>query len=152
MTETTESGDKRTGPSGGHHVGELKLRRLLAGESLGEEHAAVATHTAGCAECSRRIDGLVAEQRAFEGRISFDRFAAGVETCGPRSRQSSRAPLVGATGQHAIVLDRDERGGAGGGVSRWCSGRDPCSKAHGFVRRRASLPARTGSRGLRAPR
>jgi hypothetical protein len=79
MTETTERKDKRTGPSGGRHVGELKLRRLLAGESLGEEHAAVTSHTDGCAECSRRLDGLVAEQRAFEGRISFDRFAAGVE-------------------------------------------------------------------------
>jgi hypothetical protein len=61
------------------HLGELKLRRLLAGESLGFEHALAAAHVAGCPECAKRLEGLAEEQRAFEQRISFDRFAAGVE-------------------------------------------------------------------------
>lgn len=61
------------------NLGELKLRRLLAGESLGAEHDAAAAHIASCAECARRLELLSDEQPAFEDRISFDRFAAGVE-------------------------------------------------------------------------
>ena len=77
MTETTEDGKQSIRRDG--HLGELKLRRLFAGEMLGDSHEVDAAHVAGCAECTRRLAGLGEEQRAFESRISFDRFAAGVE-------------------------------------------------------------------------
>ena len=79
MTESRELPEARRGGPGGLHVGELKLRRLLAGESLGAEHDSVISHAATCPECARRIEGITAEQRGFEQNISFDRFAAGVE-------------------------------------------------------------------------
>lgn len=61
------------------HLGDLALRRLLAGESLGASHEADAAHAAGCADCRRRLEALKEEQQAFAERISFDRFSAGVE-------------------------------------------------------------------------
>jgi hypothetical protein len=76
MTETTDNTIRRDIRP---HLGELKLRRFLAGESLGTEHEAAAAHVAGCAECGRRLDAFGIEQRAFQNQISFDRFAAGVE-------------------------------------------------------------------------
>lgn len=63
----------------GVHIGELGLRRLLAGESLGPGHEADAAHVAACPDCRRRLAGLEQEHRDFAERISFDRFAAGVE-------------------------------------------------------------------------
>jgi hypothetical protein len=83
MTETIEEGtdEGRQSVRRDGHLGELNLRRLLAGESLGETPAAAAitAHLARCPECTRRLDALAADQRAFEERISFDRFSAGVE-------------------------------------------------------------------------
>ena len=80
MTELTGAppGLNPSGPARGH-TGELRLRRFLADELAGDEREAVADHAAACAECARRLEGLRAEQRAFEGHVSFDRFAAGVE-------------------------------------------------------------------------
>lgn len=69
-----------SGPSGDPpHPGELALRRYLAGEPGDGERERLAAHAAACATCARRIEGLIDEQRAFEERISFDRFSAGVE-------------------------------------------------------------------------
>ncbi|MBC8131609.1 MAG: hypothetical protein H7X95_01405 [Deltaproteobacteria bacterium] len=60
------------------HVGDLKLRCFLAGESNDADRVRIANHAATCVTCTRRLDALRDEQRAFEDRISFDRFAAGV--------------------------------------------------------------------------
>jgi hypothetical protein len=78
MTDSAETsiGGPRRGDA---HVGDLKLRRFFSNEALGPEHAAVAAHAATCVECGRRLAALAEEQRSFEDRISFDRFAAGVE-------------------------------------------------------------------------
>lgn len=73
------------------HLGDLSLRRFRAGEHL---DVALVGHVSGCAECTRRLDALAEEQRAFEQRISFDRFAAGVERAarvpGPAAAPSLR--------------------------------------------------------------
>ncbi len=68
------------------HIGELDLRRHRAGEALGEAGAAITEHAGACAQCKARLRALDDEQRRFEGAISFDRFAAGVERAshGPR--------------------------------------------------------------------
>jgi hypothetical protein len=79
MTETMKPETPTLGGRGGPHVGELNLRRFHIGEALGGDQALVEAHIADCAECHRRLDHLGDEQRAFEERISFDRFAAGVE-------------------------------------------------------------------------
>ncbi|MEA2696111.1 MAG: hypothetical protein QOI66_382, partial [Myxococcales bacterium] len=60
------------------HIGDLKLRRLRAGEALGPEASAITAHAAACAQCRGRIKDLDDEQRRFEQDLSFDRFAAGV--------------------------------------------------------------------------
>jgi hypothetical protein len=76
------------------HIGELERRRHRAGESLGEAGPAIAEHAGACAECKARLRGLDDEQRRFEGAISFDRFAAGVERAarGPRVAPRRRPP------------------------------------------------------------
>ena len=61
------------------HIGELTLRRRRAGEPLGPDAPAIEAHATSCADCRARIRALDDEQRLFEGEISFDRFAAGVE-------------------------------------------------------------------------
>jgi len=78
MTDMTTSGLNTAGPARGH-TGDMRLRRFLAGELGGDEQEAVTRHAASCPECARRLETLRAEQRTFEGQISFDRFAAGVE-------------------------------------------------------------------------
>jgi len=90
MTDPTPGppGLNPSGPARGHS-GDMRLRRFLADELAGDEKDAVARHAAGCAECARRLEGLRAEQRAFEGQISFDRFSAGVE-------RAARVPHDGA--------------------------------------------------------
>ncbi|MES1204532.1 MAG: ACP synthase [Pseudomonadota bacterium] len=92
MNEVTDD-PTGTASQRGAHPGDLKLRRLVAGESWADA-AAAAAHAEGCAECAKRLDGLAAEQRAFEDRISFDRFAAGVERAarvpGPAVASSER--------------------------------------------------------------
>jgi len=79
MTDSTNLPTGNGGSATSRHVGDLLLRRLRAGELAGAQKADAAAHVAGCADCGRRLDGLAAEQRAFEEAISFDRFAAGVE-------------------------------------------------------------------------
>jgi hypothetical protein len=75
------------------HIGELKLRRHRAGESLGEEGAAIAAHAAACGDCRARLRALDDEQRRFEQEISFGRFAAGVERAA-RGASAARRPLA----------------------------------------------------------
>jgi hypothetical protein len=77
------------------HIGELDLRRVRAGETLGAEGAVIEAHAAACAECKARIRALDDEQRRFESAISFDRFAAGVERAarGAPAVARRRAPL-----------------------------------------------------------
>lgn len=83
-------------PRSGGHPGELALRRLQAGESLGAEHEATAAHSQACPECQRRLADVAAEQRAFEAHISFDRFAAGVERAARRPSIPEVSPAVGS--------------------------------------------------------
>ncbi len=72
------------------HLGELELRRHRAGEALGEAGAAIEAHAGACAECKARLRALDDEQRRFEGAISFDRFAAGVERASRGARVAPR--------------------------------------------------------------
>jgi hypothetical protein len=76
------------------HIGDLDLRRHRAGEALGVEGPAIAAHAASCPECRARLRALDEEQRRFEGAISFDRFAAGVERAprGARAASPRRPP------------------------------------------------------------
>jgi hypothetical protein len=77
------------------HIGELDLRRLRAGETLGAIASAIETHAASCGECKARLRSFDDEQRRFEAAISFDRFAAGVERAarGPRLVSPRRLPV-----------------------------------------------------------
>jgi hypothetical protein len=73
-----------------NHIGELDLRRHRAGEPLGDSGPAIAEHATACAECKARLRALDDEQRRFEGAISFDRFAAGVERAARGARPAPR--------------------------------------------------------------
>lgn len=75
------------------HIGDLELRRHRAGEALGPEGPAIATHTETCAECKARLRALDDEQRRFESAISFDRFAAGVARAARGAPATSRRRL-----------------------------------------------------------
>jgi hypothetical protein len=100
MTESTEDGKQSVRRDG--HLGELTLRRHLAGEPsvAPGDGEAVAVHLARCPACALRLEGLREEQRAFEARISFDRFAAGVERAA-RVPGPAAAPPRGWTRQPA---------------------------------------------------
>jgi hypothetical protein len=89
-----------TGSTGQPHPGELALRRYLAGEPPAAERDRLAAHAASCAACTRRIEGLVDEQRAFEERISFDRFAAGVERA---ARVPAATPVAAGSGGRRLL-------------------------------------------------
>lgn len=69
------------------HPGVMTLRRLHAGEAVGDE---AAQHAQACDVCKATLASFVAEQQQFEAEISFDRFAAGVERA---ARQASK-PVV----------------------------------------------------------
>jgi hypothetical protein len=97
MTDTTTTSSVRTpgglngdGPARGH-LGELRLRRLFAGELGDAERVDAEAHVAACFECGRRLEGVGAEQRSFEEQISFDRFAAGVERAARVAAPPARA-------------------------------------------------------------
>ncbi len=77
------------------HIGELELRRVRAGETLGSRGSAIEAHAVSCAECKARLRALDDEQRRFEDQISFDRFAAGVERAarGVSAAPRRRAPI-----------------------------------------------------------
>lgn len=72
------------------HVPALKLRRFFVGESLGSEHAEVASHTQSCNECRGRLRQLEEEQSRFFASVSSDRFAAGVERAARVPRPTRR--------------------------------------------------------------
>lgn len=69
------------------HPGVMTLRRLHAGEAVGDE---ATRHAQACDVCKATLASFVAEQQQFEQELSFDRFAAGVERA---ARQASR-PVV----------------------------------------------------------
>ena len=69
------------------HPGVMTLRRLHAGEAVGDE---ATQHAQACEVCKATLASFAAEQQQFEQEISFDRFAAGVERA---ARQASR-PVV----------------------------------------------------------
>ncbi len=89
------------------HPGELALRRLQAGEAMGDE---VKGHAAGCAECQARLARFQGEQREFEQGVSLERFTAGVERAAraPRAVEKalpSRLPvLVALAASVALVV------------------------------------------------
>ncbi|MFZ5440754.1 MAG: hypothetical protein ACOZQL_12155 [Myxococcota bacterium] len=85
------------------HPGELKLRRLLAEEDVGED---VAAHVRTCAECTDTLQRLMREHEAFQAEIPFERFAAGVEKAA-RLQQRGKpvvANLRFAMGLAAVVV------------------------------------------------
>jgi hypothetical protein len=97
-TTSTPTGSDTTTTE--RHLGELVLRRYLAGETFGSDQAHVAAHATACGVCVRRIEGLREEQRSFEEQISFDRFAAGVS-------RAARVPAAGTeTGAAARAAGR----------------------------------------------
>ncbi|HEY0706061.1 MAG TPA: ACP synthase [Polyangia bacterium] len=69
----------RSETSEGGHLGELRLRRLRAGELNATEAASAEQHLEGCASCRARLDALAAEERGFFQTIAYPRFAGGVE-------------------------------------------------------------------------
>jgi hypothetical protein len=80
------------------HPGELKLRRLRAGEIQGIEGDGLVRHLEGCGRCRARIKELEQEQEQFEQEISFDRFSAGVQRAVksiPPRRASWKLPAMG---------------------------------------------------------
>jgi hypothetical protein len=99
-----QSEAERGGPG---HVGELRLRRLRAGELTGSEAEAAERHLEGCAGCRERVEALLAEERAFAAAIPFPRFAGGVERAArvPRPRRVSRRAVFtgGAFGLVAVA-------------------------------------------------
>jgi hypothetical protein len=106
-----------------NHLGELKLRRLWAGESLGEGAAAVLEHAAACAHCRARLKELDDQQRRFQDEISFDRFAAGVERAARRPAAPARlrnagvrwlAPALGMAAALALIVTFVSRGDGDG--------------------------------------
>jgi hypothetical protein len=109
------------------HIGELELRRHRAGEPLGDSGPAIAEHASACAECKARLRALDDEQRRFEGAISFDRFAAGVERAARGARPAPRRlparvwalPTLAMAAAVALVVTfhgRAPRTGPGGRV------------------------------------
>lgn len=56
----------------------MRVRRLAAGELVGDERARTEAHVAGCARC-RGVEGELARERArLEAELPFETFAAGV--------------------------------------------------------------------------
>ncbi len=72
------------------HPSMLTLRRLHAGEAVGDE---VQAHVAGCPECAAKMQAFVAEQRQLEQALPFERFAGGVKQ--RTARPVRRAVTVG---------------------------------------------------------
>ncbi len=89
------------------HLGELALRRLLAGELEGPDGAEPRAHAESCPDCQSKLRGLEDEQRRFEREVPFERFAAGVERAARHPKPSplpSRAPRWGAALAAAFAL------------------------------------------------
>lgn len=73
------------------HLGELKLRRLCAGELTGDEASESRAHAGECGRCRAKLRELEDEQRRFEAEIPFERFAAGVERAGRSLESATRS-------------------------------------------------------------
>lgn len=58
------------------HPSALTLRRLHAGEAVGDEPA---KHVVTCEACTATLNGFREEQRDFEQQVPFERFASAVE-------------------------------------------------------------------------
>ena len=86
------------------HPGELKLRRLRAGELEDAESQQLQGHLAGCGRCRVRLRSLELEQEHFEREISFDRFAAGVQRAVKSAEPRRVRWALPAMGMVAAVL------------------------------------------------
>ncbi len=86
------------------HPGELKLRRLRAGELEDSESQQLQGHLAGCGRCRVRLRSLELEQEQFEREISFDRFAAGVQRAVKSAEPRRVRWALPAMGMAAAVL------------------------------------------------
>lgn len=86
------------------HPGELKLRRLRAGELENSESQQLQAHLAGCGRCRVRLRSLELEQEQFEREISFDRFAAGVQRAVKSAEPRRVRWALPAIGMAAAVL------------------------------------------------
>ena len=86
------------------HPGELKLRRLRAGEIEDAESQQLQGHLAGCGRCRVRLKSLELEQEQFEREISFDRFAAGVQRAVKSAEPRRVRWALPAVGMVAAVL------------------------------------------------
>jgi len=69
----------------------MRLRRLAAGELLGEERARAEEHLAGCARCQATAREIEAERRDLAESLPFQEFAAGVAE---RLARPAQGPLV----------------------------------------------------------
>jgi hypothetical protein len=73
----------------------MRVRRLAAGELVGDERARTEAHVAGCARCSEVEAELARERARLEAELPFEDFAAGVaERLALSSRR--RFPRAGA--------------------------------------------------------
>lgn len=81
----------------GAHVGDLRLRRLRAGELDEAARLSVEAHTQTCDACRTKLARLEEEQRTFSDAVPFARFSAGVA----QARRSSNAREAGAAGAPA---------------------------------------------------
>lgn len=86
------------------HPGEMKLRRLRAGELEDAESQQLQGHLAGCGRCRVRLKSLELEQEQFEREISFDRFAAGVQRAVKSAEPRRVRWALPAVGMVAAVL------------------------------------------------
>jgi hypothetical protein len=64
------------------HLGQLQLRRLVAGELESEEGAPARQHAQTCEQCQAGLRAIEEEQRSFEREIPFERFEQGVRKSG----------------------------------------------------------------------
>lgn len=100
------------------HHGELELRRYRLGELNEAAARGVRSHLESCEVCRGRLAHVDAERRDFEARISFDRFAAGVERAarghGSRRRRPPRwlAPAAGVALAAGLLVTFAVRGPA----------------------------------------
>ncbi len=134
------------------HPRDIELRRLLAGEQVD----AATSHLPGCAECKARVKELEAEQQRFEGAISFERFAAGVERATRQPRETpkpvSRGPVrilmaLAATVLLLAGIPLVMRGQSDGGFNRLKGG----SEVEVIVAAPANGPQRVGSHDPQQP-
>lgn len=140
-----------------HHLGELTLRRLRAGELSGEAASSMRAHLESCPPCAAKLERLSDEQQRFESELSFDRFAAGVERAAREqtARQvSSRwhVRLYPVLGMAAAAILTVSLGGGSGIVAQHATNR---TKGAGgsveIVVAPATGPQRTASPNPAAP-